>query len=187
FWPIAFTGSQHATVRDLANVTFGWASAFSYAEDDATVEPLWITTEAGGVRPAGASIDPSMEIAPTEDELGIHAMAVAIDPGAGEEGSSGGRIVAVGDSDFLQDRFVQANPQNLVFAVNALDWLSQDEALIGIRSKNRTPPTLAFASDFGRNALKWGSLIGVPLAFVLLGVMRISGRTGRAERRWREA
>lgn len=187
FWPIAFTGSQHATVRDLANVTFGWASAFTYPEEDPTIQPLWTTTEAGGVRPAGTSIDPSMEIMPTEDELGIYAMAVAIDPAAADEDASGGRIVAVGDSDFLQDRFVQANPQNLVFAVNALDWLSQDEALIGIRSKNRTPPTLAFASDFGRNALKWGSLIGVPLAFVLLGVLRISGRTGRAERRWREA
>ena len=187
FWPVAFTGSQHATVRDLSNATFGWASAFSYDEDDATVQPLWTTTEAGGVRPAGSSIDPSMEVAPGEDELGIYTMAVAIDPG-GEDGSEdGGRIVAVGDADFIQDRFVQANPQNLVFAVNALDWLSQDEALIGIRSKNRTPPTLAFASDFSRNALKWGSLIGVPLAFILLGVMRVTGRTGRAERRWRDA
>src|SRR2546426_7772107 len=28
----------------------------------------------------------------------------------------------------------------------SVDWLAQDEALIAIRSKNRTPPPLAFAS-----------------------------------------
>ncbi|MDH3224259.1 MAG: Gldg family protein, partial [Gemmatimonadota bacterium] len=185
YWPIAFTGSEHTTIRDLGNLTFGWASPFTFSEDDPTIQPLWTTTEAGGVRPAGASIDPSMELTPTEEELGIFTMAVAIDPAAAEDApeNAGGRIVAIGDADFLEDRFVQANPQNLVFAANALDWLGQDEALIGIRSKNRTPPTLAFASDFGRNALKWGSLIGVPVAFVLFGIVRITGRTGRAERR----
>ena len=181
-WPVAFSGSEHSTVRDLNNVTFGWAAPFTFEESE-SLQPLWTTTEAGGVRNAGATIDPSMEITPTEDELGIRTLAVAIDV---PEGTDGGRIVAVGDVDFLEDRFVQANPQNLIFASNALDWLSQDEALIGIRSKNRTPPVLAFESDAGRNLLKWGSLLGVPLFFILMGVFRVNGRTARAERRWQE-
>ena len=98
----------------------------------------------------------------------------------------GGRIVAVGDGDFLEDRFAQANSQNVIFAANAVDWLAQDEALIGIRSKDRTPPALAFESDNGRDALKWGSLVGVPLAFMLFGLVRVRGRATRAERRWNE-
>ncbi|MGI9625461.1 MAG: Gldg family protein [Longimicrobiales bacterium] len=186
-WPIAFRGSEHATVRDLSNATFGWAAPFTFDESE-TITALWTTTEAGGVRDAGSTIDPSMDEGISEDELGVHTIAVAIDPGAGAESpaAGGGRIVAVGDSDFLEDRFVQANPQNLIFAANALDWLSQDEALIGIRSKNRTPPTLVFESEFKRNALKWGSLLGVPLFFILFGIFRVTGRTGRAERRWKE-
>ncbi len=194
-WPIAFAGADHPTGRDLGNVTFGWAAPFGFDEDDPAVTPLWVTTEGGGVQGPGAMIDPSFDIPVNEDELGVQTLAVAIAPVEGgaeeeeadEEGERpGGRIVAVGDADFLEDQFVQANPQNAIFAANAVDWLAQDEALIGIRSKDRTPPALVFESDTGRNLLKWGSLIGIPLLFVAYGFWRVTGRATRARRRWEE-
>ena len=74
-----------------------------------------------------------------------------------------------------------------MFTLNASDWLAQDGALIGSRSKLRTPPVLSFTSEFERVALKWGNLVGVPLLFVLLGVVRVTGRRRRAEARWKEA
>ena len=199
-WPIAFAGEDHAITRDLSNATFGWAAPFTWDEDNGAVTPLWQTTQGGGTQPAGGMIDPSQQFAASEDELSVQTLAVAIDPGAaggdggdGDEDSEqsdpmpGGRIVAVGDGDFLEDRFAQANSQNVIFAANAVDWLAQDEALIGIRSKDRTPPALAFESDAGKNALKWGSLIGVPALFILFGFVRVTGRATRAERRWNEA
>ena len=94
--------------------------------------------------------------------------------------------MAVGDAQFMEDHFAQSSPQNLAFAANAVDWLAQDEALIGIRSKNRQPPALVFQSELGQGVLKWGSLLGVPLAFVVFGFVRVTGRGARAERRWRE-
>ncbi|MDE2982401.1 MAG: Gldg family protein [Gemmatimonadota bacterium] len=224
-WPVAFRGDDHATNRDLENVSFGWAAPFTWEEGDPAVTALWNTTEGGARRPPGGLIAPGMDLGVTEDDLGIHTFAVAVDPSAGDaedagaedEGGGeddaeavgatdqaedgnveadgaepadpvpGGRIIAVGDADFLEDRFVQSNSQNLVFTANAVDWLAQDEALIGIRSKDRTPPTLAFESEAGKNALKWGSLIGVPVLFMLFGFLRVNGRTTRAERRWNEA
>ena len=225
-WPVAFRGDDHATNRDLENVSFGWAAPFTWEEGDPAVTALWSTTEGGARRPPGGMIAPGMELGVTEDELGVHTFAVAVDPTAADAGGEdesadsdaqrdaaegaaeadlpeqdadedagsvpagprpGGRIIAVGDGDFLEDRFVQSNSQNLVFAANAVDWLAQDEALIGIRSKDRTPPTLAFESEAGKNALKWGSLVGVPVLFMLFGFMRVNGRTARAERRWHEA
>ena len=243
-WPIAFGGQDHPTIRDLSNATFGWAAPFTWEEDNAAVTPLWSTSEGGGTQAPGGMIDPRNEFASSMDELGIHTLAVAIDPamageaGAGESGAGGtgaagqggageneeeagepdggeqggaggdqadvgdqaveagaslpsgpfpgGRIIAVGDGDFLEDRFAQANSQNVIFAANAVDWLAQDEALIGIRSKDRTPPALAFESDTGKNALKWGSLVGVPALFVLFGFVRVTGRATRARRRWNE-
>ncbi len=189
FWPVAFSGGDHATIRDLGNVTFGWASPFSWDPEDPTVSGLWTTTEAGGTQPPGGMIAPGMEIAAGEEELGIQTLAVAIDPSLaadadGESSRPGGRLVAVGDGDFLEDQFVQANGQNAVFAANAVDWLAQDEGLISIRSKDRTPPALTFQSDAGRSILKWGSLIGVPAFFIVFGVVRVTGRTTRAQRRW---
>lgn len=200
-WPVAFRGDDHATNRDLENVSFGWAAPFTWEEGDPAVTALWNTTEGGARRPPGGLIAPGMDLGVTEDDLGIHTFAVAVDAEApvqaeddGDEADAnestdpipGGRIIAVGDGDFLEDRFVQSNSQNLVFAANAVDWLAQDEALIGIRSKDRTPPTLAFESEAGKNALKWGSLIGVPVLFMLFGFLRVNGRTTRAERRWNE-
>ena len=44
-----------------------------------------------------------------------------------------------------------------------------------------------FQSEFGRTALKWGNLIGVPLLFIGIGALRVLGRRRRAERRWEEA
>ncbi len=96
-------------------------------------------------------------------------------------------MIVVGDVDFLQEQFVRSNPQNLVFTLNAIDWLAQDEALIGIRSKLRTPPVMAFTSEFQRALLKWGNLVGVPLLFVALGVVRVTGRRRRTEARWKAA
>jgi ABC-type uncharacterized transport system involved in gliding motility auxiliary subunit len=97
-----------------------------------------------------------------------------------------GRMIVVGDASFLDPQFAQSNPQNVAFAANAIDWLAKDESLIRIRSKNRTPPALAFTSDWSRNAMKWGNLLGVPILYVLVGVFRIAGRRRRAEARWKE-
>ena len=198
-WPIAFRGDDHPTNRGLGNMTFGWAAPFTWPDSAAGITSLWVTTEHGGTRPGGGLIDPSMELGATEDELGVRSLAVAVEVGAGRDagedggedggdaGMVGGRIVAIGDADFLEDRFAEANAQNLIFAANAIDWLAQEEALIAIRSKDRTPPVLAFESEFGKTALKWGMLVGMPLLFVAVGVVRVTGRAARAERRWMEA
>ena len=113
----------------------------------------------------------------------------------GEEGaemapSSGppmrGRMIVVGDATFLESQFVRSNPQNAVFAANAVDWLAQDESLIRIRAKNRTPPTLVLESDLARTLFKWGNLAGIPVLLALMGLWRVTGRRRRAEARWKE-
>lgn len=136
----------------------------------------------------GESADRGARPADDESEAGDESEADEADapPEADDAGEARprGRIVAVGDGDFLEDRFVQANPQNAIFAANAVDWLAQDEALIGIRSKDRTPPVLVFESDLRQSVFKWASLAGVPLLFVVVGFARVAGRGRRAERRW---
>ena len=91
-------------------------------------------------------------------------------------GPQRGRVVIVGDTDFLVDQFLQNSPENLIFALNALDWLTQTEALLGIRSKTPTPRPLVFQSSFQMQAVKYLNLIGVPLAFVLFGAARLLRR-----------
>ena len=191
-WPIARRGDPHATTRDLSNLSAGWATALTVT--DSTVQKLWVTTEMGAIQAAGGIIMPDALLEPDPDDFQTLTLAVAVDPAAtGDGGSSGegngsaaeGRMIVVGDVDFLQEQFLRANPQNLVFTLNAIDWLAQDEALIGIRSKLRTPPVMAFTSEFQRALLKWGNLVGVPLLVVALGVVRVTGRRRRTEARWK--
>ena len=193
-WPIALRGDPHATTRDLSNLSAGWATVLTVT--DSTVQKLWVTTEMGAIQAAGGIIMPDALLEPDPDDFQTVTLAVALDPAAtGEGGSSGqgdgsaaeGRMIVVGDVDFLQEQFLRSNPQNLVFTLNAIDWLAQDEALIGIRSKLRTPPVMAFTSEFQRALLKWGNLVGVPLLFVALGVVRVTGRRRRTEARWKVA
>jgi ABC-type uncharacterized transport system involved in gliding motility auxiliary subunit len=147
------------------------------------VQPLWSTSEAGGLHAVGGSILPNQEWDVPQAELRPRALAVAMTPA---EGDTRGRLVVVADASFIEPQFVQANPGNLSFLANTIDWLAQEEALIRIRSKDRTPPNLVFESDVSRNVLKWGNLVGVPLLFVLLGALRVTGRRRRAEARWIE-
>ena len=191
-WPIARRGDIHATTRDLNNLSAGWATVLTVT--DSSVQRLWVTTEMGAIQAAGGIIMPDALLEPNPDDFQTLTLAVALDPAAADgefgreddESPVEGRIIVVGDVDFLQEQFIQANPQNLVFALNAIDWLAQDEALIGIRSKLRMPPAMAFTSEFQKAALKWGNLVGVPLLFVLLGVFRVTGRRRWTKARWKD-
>ena len=193
-WPIALRGDAHTTTRDLSNLSAGWATVLTVT--DSTVRKLWVTSEMGAIQAAGGIIMPDALLEPDPADFQTVTLVVALDPAAtGEGGSSGegngsaaeGRMIVVGDVDYLQEQFVRSNPQNLVFTLNAIDWLAQDEALISIRSKLRTPPVMFFTSEFQRALLKWGNLVGVPLFFVALGVVRVTGRRRRTEARWKAA
>ncbi len=190
-WPVALRGDPHPTTRDLSSLSAGWATVLTVT--DSAVQKLWVTTEMGAIQAAGGIIMPAALLQPNPADFQTLTLAVALDPAAAEDGESSrestgeGRMIVVGDVDYLQEQFIQASPQNLLFTLNAIDWLAQDEALIGIRSKLRTPPVLAFTSEFQRVALKWGNLVGVPLLFVALGVLRVAGRRRRIEARWRDA
>ena len=186
-WPIGLKGSLHATTRDLNGLSAGWATAITIADSVENIERLWITTEAGGIQPPNSLIMPDALLQPDPDGFQTVTLAVAIGGGETEPTTNDvreGRMIVVGDVDFLEESFIQVSPDNLIFAENAIDWLAQDEALIAIRSKTRTPPPIVFTSDFQKASLRWGNLIGVPLIIVIYGVMKVTGRRRRAEVRW---
>jgi ABC-type uncharacterized transport system involved in gliding motility auxiliary subunit/ABC-type transport system involved in multi-copper enzyme maturation permease subunit len=181
-WPIA-RPSTHPITSGLNQLTLAWAGALEVS-DSVNVAPLWQTTEAGALHGEGLPVMPDQDWSVPEEELAVRTLAVAITP---PEGDQRGRVIAIGDADFAANQqLVQASPGNLPFLANSIDWLAQDDALIAIRSKDRTPPNLIFQSDASRNALKWGNLVGAPLLFVLLGLIRVGRRRRRAESRWRE-
>lgn len=182
-WPVVRPAGDHPITDGLNSLTLGWASALQIDSTATAVTPLWQTTEDGAVNPVSSPIMPDQDWNVPPEELGARVVSAAYLP---TEEDEGGRMVVVSDASLAEGQWLQANQGNLLFLANAIDWLAQDEALIGIRSKDRTPPDLVFSSDASRTLLKWGNLVGVPLLFVLVGLVRVTGRRRRAELRWKE-
>jgi ABC-2 type transport system permease protein len=180
-WPITMASGEHSVTNGLNSLTLGWASALKWAEETEGITPLWETTEAGAISPLTATIMPDQDWFFPEEEQGVQVVAAAVLP---NESDSRGRMIVVGDASFAEPQYVQANRGNVLFLANAIDWLAQDEALINIRSKDRTPPGLVFESDGAQSFLN--NLLGIPVLVVLLGSLRVTGRRRRAEARWGE-
>ncbi|MBW2702988.1 MAG: GldG family protein [Deltaproteobacteria bacterium] len=93
-----------------------------------------------------------------------------------------GRLVVVGGHGFLLDQFIRQAPVNLAFALNLVDWMLLDQALVGIRNRGLDPAPLDELSSARRLAVKYMNIFGVPLLFVGLGLIRWRFRQARRKR-----
>jgi ABC-type uncharacterized transport system involved in gliding motility auxiliary subunit len=154
-----------------------------------------VTSDAAGFEEGQAMIMPQR---PAEDygqeDLRSRLVAVMVNPLATDvdESESGdsmlvprGRLIVVGNGEFARDNWVRNAAGNVVFVLNAVDWLAEDEALISIRSKNRAPPTLVFESSAVRDLVKYFNVAGIPILIVLVGGMRMWRRKQATRRVYR--
>ena len=169
---------------DLQTVFMPWPSSLDTTGAAAgTVTPLFVTSEAAGLDSMMSMLAPRRQF--SRQGLETRILAAMVNPLVGEESDGPtGRVVVVGNTDVLQDRFLQGNPTNLAFGLNVVDWLTQDESLIGIRAKNRAPPSLAFSSEAKQDFVKHANVIGVPVLLILLGVLRMLKRRRKTQQRY---
>jgi ABC-type uncharacterized transport system involved in gliding motility auxiliary subunit len=168
--------------QDLGAVVLTWASTIdTTGAGKGTVVPLFMSSTAAGTFTTATSIAPTQDFPQTG--LGQRLLGAVVIPSDTAGGTRRGRVAVVGSLDFATDRFVRTAQENLVFALNAVDWLAQDDALIAIRSKDRRPPPLLFRSPAEREGVKYANLIGLPLVVALVGLLRLV----RRRRRTREA
>ena len=172
FWIRAMSTRSSVINQDLESVLLPWASTIdTSAAAPGTVTPLFVTSEAAGVEAGRAFLSPQRDF--PRDSLRSRLLAVQVVPAADSGAVAPGRAVVVGNSDFTADRNAQAAPDGLVFALNAVDWLAQDDALISIRAKDRQPPPLVFESRTTQDFVKWANVAGVPLLLVLYAAARL--------------
>jgi len=111
------------------------------------------------------------------DSLATRMIAALVNPLGGDTTKlPRGRLVVAGTQDIASARFFSGAAENQAFVLNAVDWLAQDEALMAIRSKDRSPPRLAFSSDVAHGFAKYGNVIGIPLLLVGFGGTRLVRR-----------
>jgi ABC-type uncharacterized transport system involved in gliding motility auxiliary subunit len=124
---------------------------------------------------------------------GEHILAVLINKtissAYSEKSTDKGRVAVVGDSDFIKERFLQQTGRgeagaNLIFFQNVVDSLSLDESLIKIRSKDVSDRPLTSLSDERKRMIKYANILVLPIAVVVLGMIRYYLR--KREITWRQ-
>jgi ABC-type uncharacterized transport system involved in gliding motility auxiliary subunit len=90
---------------------------------------------------AGKPVPPVNPTEPTDSLSKINLQPNAADAGRTVVAANpDGHLVVVGDADFVSSQ--NAAPQNLLLVANLVDWLSQDESLIAIRSRTAKDRTI---------------------------------------------
>ncbi|TXT24847.1 MAG: gliding motility ABC transporter auxillary protein [Gallionellaceae bacterium] len=112
----------------------------------------------------------------------VTAVEVNIGGGSAKEGpediKTWGKILVVGDSDFTSNKFLKT-AGNRDFALNALNWLAEENVLISIRKKEAGQTPLMLSAVQGKIVF-WLSVVIVPSLLLAVGV-------GVAARRKRSA
>ncbi len=79
------------------------------------------------------------------------------------------RLLVVGDSDFVANRYVEAASGNLDMFLNMASWLLQDEDLIAVRPKDPTDRKVVLTARES-SILYWGLVVFLPVATLVLGI-----------------
>lgn len=92
------------------------------------------------------------------------------------------QIIVIANSRFVREDFLGQYPENLTFFLNAVDWLTLGESLIGIRSRAVSSRPLKDIGEKTKATLRFASTLGVPLAVVAFGLARRYVKAGRRKR-----
>ena len=177
FWPKLVANPKHIITSQLKQLVLPWSSSVEIVEEKigkAKAEPLLQTSEFAGAQTSNFNVSPDSK-ANNLSQKGLKIMSTGYAlQGAGESGK--GRLVVIGDSDFLSQQFMGRYPQAGGLILNSIDWLGQDEILIGIRSKNAQPSQLAFKSEATKNFVRYFNMIGLVVIIVGYGLWRMNRR-----------
>jgi ABC-type uncharacterized transport system involved in gliding motility auxiliary subunit len=82
-----------------------------------------------------------------------------------------GRLIAVGDAEFLDDAVVQQNQENLAFVYASIHWLAREDILLGLKQKQLRPPALSFPDRTIREGIRYFVLIFEALLIIFFGLV----------------
>ena len=188
--------TEHTVTNQLEALTLPWTSSVdAAAKEGTTATALAKTSEFGQSMQGYYNLMPSAQLPP--GDMQPYAVAVAVEgtftsfyadkeipPVAAAEEvepaepepeerttkteSEQTQIVVVGTAQFL----AQMRPDGINFFLNAVDWLTLGDALIGIRSHAITDRPLRETTELEKNFFKYLSIVGIPLLVVIFGLLR---------------
>ncbi len=168
FWVRAQVVDTKLVSANIPAVLLLWPSSIQIEEkDNVEITPLLSTTQFGGLQEGFFNIAPNADFGDNTNIYILSAAALV----KNQNSEQAGRVVVVGDSDFIDNRmFRGSSSPNLIFALNSIDWLAQNIDLVNIRSKSRVPQPLVFEKSWQQAAARYINLIGIPALVAVWGL-----------------
>ena len=94
---------------------------------------------------------------------------------------NGGELMLISDSKFLADDGGMSVNDNLIFLMNAVDYLAGDEDLISLRSREITSRPLEELEDSTRKKWKWANMLIPSLLVLTFGFFQMRKEKKHAE------
>ncbi|MDF1562476.1 MAG: GldG family protein [Deltaproteobacteria bacterium] len=195
---------DHPLTQGLAQVVFPFMSPLSVLPglpEGVKAEVLVKSSEKSWVRSAPYDLNPlqrwgSADLGEGSEQALIVALSGAIPSAFVGEGAelqsqdpaapaplsraANARVLVSGGHLIVKDDYLSRS--NQVFALNLVDWLAQDDALLAVRSRGLSAAPLDKVSSGQRAAAKYLNILGLPLLFVGFGVVRWRLREARRAR-----
>lgn len=163
--------TDHVLAGNVQQVLSAWPSSITIRSDAKDVYPLIVTTNKSAKLTSNYQINPDQLPDFSKMDLSQATLGVVAENVPAAQDGVSGRWVVLTSSDFLEDSIVGQHQQNLALAMNSVDWLLQNEALIGIRSKQGESSALVWKSRQQQNTVKWGNVVGVPVLLAAAGAL----------------
>ena len=139
--------------------------------------PLFYSSDNSGLMESNWMLSPNPQQNPFIRMLGQKGKILA----ATSKLTSGGELMLVSDSKFMSDDAGMSVNDNLIFMLNAVDYLAGDEDLISLRSREITNRPLQDLADSTRKRWKWFNMLIPSLLIIAFGFYRMRKESKRAE------
>jgi ABC-type uncharacterized transport system involved in gliding motility auxiliary subunit len=184
YFPIINNFADHPAVKGLEGMIFGFTSPLVIEKNRTNITPLAFTSEMSGIATLPQFIKVEREWKETDFGAKPQIMAVAITEPI--PNAKNAKMIVVANGEFalnIENRQVAVD--NINFAANAIDWLSDDTGLIELRTKGVTSRFLATISDNAKTILQYLNVVAPILLILLYGLYR-RGRNKAKQQQWRE-
>ena len=184
YFPQLNNFENHPVTGGLEAIMLPFASPLSIINTDTSriITPLIYSSELSGIQSPPIRIDINKRW--TERDFAAPEQILA----ASVEGIGGlGKLVVVTNGQFVINgagqTMQQLNADNVNFASNAVDWLSDDTGLIELRTKAITNRQLESVEDTSKELLKYGNVFAPILIILIYGFIRRSN-LARKRTKW---
>ncbi|MBI4410887.1 MAG: GldG family protein [Deltaproteobacteria bacterium] len=176
---------ESAATAKLENIMFPWTNTLKiFAEEhvDWKYAVLAKSSSASLFQEGPPDVNPQAIENFQQGEGGAEVISVQVNAPSVDQGGTERRLVVVANTQFVKDHVIKDYQGNLVFVQNLLDWLTLGDQLIGIRSRGKTARPIEPPSPAVVSAIKFGHMVGIPLAVIGFGILSVILRKKKRER-----